>query len=93
MNESRTRRNRTHEQDQQHSGADRDRTDDPRLAKPVLSQLSYNPRNRKNKVGLARLELATSALSGLRSNHLSYRPYGNRCADTSFQRPESVSEN
>jgi hypothetical protein len=25
-------------------------------------------------VGLARLELATSALSGLRSNHLSYRP-------------------
>ncbi len=25
------------------SGADRDRTDDPRLAKPVLSQLSYSP--------------------------------------------------
>ena len=25
-------------------GADRDRTDDPRLAKPVLSQLSYSPR-------------------------------------------------
>ena len=25
------------------SGADRDRTGDPRLAKPVLSQLSYNP--------------------------------------------------
>ena len=24
-------------------GADRDRTGDPRLAKPVLSQLSYNP--------------------------------------------------
>jgi hypothetical protein len=24
-------------------GADRDRTDDPRLAKPVLSQLSYSP--------------------------------------------------
>ncbi len=25
------------------SGADRDRTDDTRLAKPVLSQLSYSP--------------------------------------------------
>ncbi len=25
------------------NGADRDRTGDPRLAKPVLSQLSYNP--------------------------------------------------
>ena len=25
-------------------GADRDRTDDPRLAKPVLSQLSYSPK-------------------------------------------------
>src|SRR5690606_27860828 len=25
------------------SGADRDRTDDPRLAKPMLSQLSYSP--------------------------------------------------
>jgi hypothetical protein len=24
-------------------GAERDRTDDPRLAKPVLSQLSYSP--------------------------------------------------
>ena len=27
------------------SGAGRDRTDDPRLAKPVLSQLSYSPNN------------------------------------------------
>ena len=27
-----------------HGGADRDRTDDPRLAKPVLSQLSYSPK-------------------------------------------------
>ena len=25
------------------SGADRDRTGDPRLAKPMLSQLSYSP--------------------------------------------------
>ena len=27
-------------------GADRDRTDDPLLAKQVLSQLSYSPRRR-----------------------------------------------
>ena len=73
-------------------GANRDRTDDPRLAKPVLSQLSYSPEwpsndrkhtvrsrlptfvERGTAVGLARLELATSPLSGVRSNHLSYRP-------------------
>jgi hypothetical protein len=66
-------------------GADRDRTDDPRLAKPVLSQLSYSPDEasarlapRKGRaqraVGLARLELATSRLSSVRSNQLSYRP-------------------
>jgi hypothetical protein len=29
-------------------GADRDRTDDPRLAKPVLSQLSYSPFSTSN---------------------------------------------
>ena len=60
------------------SGADRDRTDDPRLAKPVLSQLSYSPVDapRREGVGLARLELATSPLSGVRSNHLSYSPSG-----------------
>jgi hypothetical protein len=69
------------------SGADRDRTGDPRLAKPVLSQLSYNPKVQM-LVGLARLELATSALSGLRSNHLSYRPFGKCVRDTSFQRPD-----
>ena len=74
MNEERAR-SRTHDSEtEQLSGADRDRTDDPRLAKPVLSQLSYNPGTTKQLVGLARLELATSALSGLRSNHLSYRP-------------------
>ena len=28
---------------QEHSGADRDRTGDLRLAKPALSQLSYSP--------------------------------------------------
>jgi hypothetical protein len=78
-------------------GADRARTDDPLLAKQVLSQLSYSPpselwivdyqlpdpstsqstiRNLKppTLVGLGRVELPTSRLSGVRSNHLSYRP-------------------
>ena len=61
-------------------GADRDRTDDLRLAKPALSQLSYSPGwSTKSSwpftmVGLGRLELPTSSLSGMRSNHLSYRP-------------------
>ena len=52
-------------------GADRVRTDDLRLAKPALSQLSYSP---SRMVGLGRFELPTSRLSGVRSNHLSYRP-------------------
>ena len=61
-------------------GASRDRTDDPLLAKQVLSQLSYGPERsmsrscRRAMVGLGRLELPTSRLSGVRSNHLSYRP-------------------
>ena len=56
-------------------GASRDRTDDPLLAKQVLSQLSYGPLSAEAKmVGLGRFELPTSRLSGVRSNHLSYRP-------------------
>ena len=70
-------------------GAERDRTADPLLAKQALSQLSYSPTvgslplihgvNRRalgnpQMVGLDRLELSTSRLSGVRSNHLSYRP-------------------
>jgi hypothetical protein len=65
-------------------GAGRDRTDDLKLAKLALSQLSYGPAgaNVQSKVdapapimvGLGRLELPTSRLSGVRSNHLSYRP-------------------
>jgi hypothetical protein len=54
-------------------GASRDRTDDPLLAKQVLSQLSYGPLVR-TLVGLGGLEPPTSPLSGARSNHLSYRP-------------------
>ena len=37
----------------------------------MLSQLSYTP---SHMVGLGRLELPTSRLSGVRSNHLSYKP-------------------
>ena len=62
-------------------GARRDRTDDLMLAKHALSQLSYGPDRlspsclrRLTMVGPGRLELPTSRLSGVRSNHLSYGP-------------------
>ena len=62
-------------------GADRVRTDDLRLARAALSQLSYSPvvgsagaPGRPKLVGLGRFELPTSRLSGVRSNQLSYRP-------------------
>ena len=68
-------------------GADRDRTDDLRLAKPALSQLSYSPRE-KQLVGLGRFELPTSRLSGVRSNQLSYRPDCDRQVLESISVPE-----
>jgi hypothetical protein len=65
-------------------GARRDRTDDLLLAKQALSQLSYGPGGGQvsgkhlpilipdprplDLVGLGRLELPTSRLSGVRSN-------------------------
>ena len=58
-------------------GDDRSRTGDPRLAKPMLYQLSYIPNKdlcQYQMVGLTRVELVTSRLSGVRSNQLSYRP-------------------
>jgi hypothetical protein len=58
-------------------GARRDRTDDILLAKQALSQLSYGPiteTGQQQLVGPGRLELPTSRLSGVRSNHLSYGP-------------------
>ena len=66
----------------EHGGARRDRTDDLLLAKQALSQLSYGPVRAIHRTGRARrkwwarvrLELPTSPLSGVRSNHLSYRP-------------------
>jgi hypothetical protein len=73
-----------------YGGARRDRTDDLKLAKLPLSQLSYGPlfhphdlthmirsrpqRPSLNLVGLGRLELPTSRLSSARSNQLSYKP-------------------
>ncbi len=62
-------------------GGERDRTDDLLLAKQALSQLSYTPKVYNisklyaiTMVGPGRLELPTSRLSGVRSNHLSYEP-------------------
>ena len=68
-------------------GGERDRTDDPLLAKQVLSQLSYTPsvlpvaqllRTTPAPcgavVGLVGLEPTTPALSRRCSNQLSYRP-------------------
>ena len=57
-------------------GADRARTDDLRLARAALSQLSYCPEARQpTVVGLSGLEPLTSRLSGVRSSQLSYRPW------------------
>ncbi len=58
----------------------RDRTADLLRAKQALSQLSYSPivvkplQLRAELVGLSGLEPPTSPLSGVRSNHLSYKP-------------------
>ena len=72
-----------------YGGARRDRTDDLMLAKHPLYQLSYGPLSlahvgnpsgsrrhgySREMVGPGRLELPTLRLSGVRSNHLSYRP-------------------
>ena len=54
-------------------GAGRDRTDDPLLAKQVLSQLSYSPLS-CIMVGLGGLEPPTPRLSSVCSNQLSYKP-------------------
>ena len=68
-------------------GASRDRTDDPLLAKQMLSQLSYGPDYLTSEtsspkslkmVGLAGFEPATPRLSSVCSNQLSYRPLGRK---------------
>ena len=53
----------------QDGGDYRDRTDDPLLAKQVLSQLSYTP---KVMVGQGGFEPPTPRLSSVCSNQLSY---------------------
>ena len=66
-------------------GAGRDRTDDLKLAKLALSQLSYGPDLTigsvnpgrpfwKEVVGPVRFELTTPRLSSVCSNQLSYEP-------------------
>ena len=63
-------------------GADRDRTCDLRSASAALSQLSYSPNFKwlaVDQVGLRGLEPRTSSLSGMRSNHLSYKPIFRVC--------------
>ena len=69
------------------TGDGRSRTDDLLVANQTLYQLSYAPEARRNgdstprsatNVGLSGLEPPTLRLSGVRSNHLSYRP--TRCS-------------
>jgi hypothetical protein len=58
-------------------GDEETRTPDPLLAKEMLCQLSYVPvtKSRREVVGAPGLEPGTSALSGPRSNQLSYAPW------------------
>ena len=72
-------------------GAKRDRTANLLVANQALSQLSYSPiayvGQRTLCVGLSRVELLTSRLSGVRSNQLSYRPKSvvkNKCVKSSY---------
>ena len=55
-------------------GGDRDRTDDPLLAKQVLSQLSYTPNTGTSRtvVGQGGFEPPTPRLSSVCSKQLSY---------------------
>lgn len=64
-------------------GAAGTRTPDLRRAKAALSQLSYGPAPRSAPVGAPGLEPGASALSGPRSDHLSYAPRRprRRCAE------------
>ena len=57
-------------------GDEETRTPDPLLAKEMLCQLSYVPtKSLREVVGAPGLEPGTSALSGPRSNQLSYAPW------------------
>ena len=72
-------------------GGRRIRTDDILLAKQTLYQLSYTPKiyqplpaEPRRLVGLTRIELVTSSLSGTRSNQLSYKPFSGRDMEKMF---------
>ena len=65
-------------------GDERDRTDDPLLAKQVLSQLSYTPID--GMVGLSGLEPPTLRLSVVRSSQLSYGPISSAFAPLPLHR-------
>ena len=67
-------------------GADRARTDNLRLAKPALCQLSYSPAGATPLVGPGRLELPTSRLSVVCSSQLSYRPVDSKSTATRWAR-------
>ncbi len=71
-----------------YGGAMRDRTADLLRAKQALSQLSYSPIIGNEVVGLSGLEPPTSPLSGVRSNHLSYRPTS--CTVSKLESRQSV---
>ena len=77
----------------ENGGAGRDRTDDLKLAKLALSQLSYGPEPQicpqarpAKLVGPVRFELTTPRLSSVCSNQLSYEPDTGRQAKMT-QRP------
>ena len=65
-------------------GDNRIRTDDPLLAKQVLSQLSYTPEI--EVVGPSGLEPPTSRLSVVRSSQLSYGPASSQASHPSLPR-------
>ncbi len=57
-----------------YGGETQNRTGDTRIFSPLLYLLSYLALFSRNLAGLTRLELATSGVTGRRSNRLSYNP-------------------
>ena len=62
-----------------HGGADRDRTGDPRLAKPVLSQLSYSPTDQPRRAWLPERAQGRLGHSARPDHEGSARPHSNPC--------------
>src|SRR5688572_24083335 len=61
-------------------GADRDRTDDLRLAKPALSQLSYSPEDKRTMASSIRTQKAARTARTRRSTLRGRRPAANATA-------------